>query len=77
MANGFEVGQVWKTRGGWEARIVAIINDIRRPVVAVHSHNLCPEDGYVESCEPHAVSGAYLGGEESGWDLIQLKREAA
>lgn len=69
----FEVGQVWRTRGGWCARIVAIM-DALTPVVAVHKTEL---DDQAEVAEVHDINGGFLKGTQSGWDLVSLEKEAS
>lgn len=64
----YEVGQVWKTRSGWTARIVAIINS-STPILCVHT----PGIDFMETEEAllHWPNGQMIEDELTGWDLVE------
>ena len=69
-----EVGDLWKTRGGWTARIIAKIkND--HPLVVKHIHPAGLSDEHVEC---HQMDGSFHIGrhdEQCAWDLVQKLEE--
>ena len=69
----FEIGNLYKTRGGWTARIVAKMKS-RTPLVVVHSTNLNNLGG--QECETHNSDGTFFTElDHSKYDLVELIRE--
>lgn len=71
----FEVGQLWKTRGGWHARIVAKVN-YPDPILVIHDVRSL-EIGYAEYPQSHETDGSlyktFKG--PSNWDLLEKIEE--
>lgn len=70
--NTIEVGQLWKTRGGWPARIIARIKSTR-PLVVVHF----PDHLSEECVESHDSDGSFFNNfaDQTSWDLVSLLEE--
>jgi len=69
----FEIGSVWKTRGGWKAVVVDVRPITKDANLTMTVWHLESTRGHTTSAHP--VSGVYLPGEEKAWDLIEPWKE--
>ena len=66
----WEVGKTYKTRGGWEARVLCTDGEPSEPLGALH----IKADG-VRCLKEHGVDGSYYSDMESEYDLMRPKPE--
>lgn len=63
----WEVGKTYKTRGGWDAKILSVEGPEKHPIITLHN---------LDVLRSHCIDGAFWNnGREDKCDLMPSKRE--